>query len=205
MNKNSNAALLNPENRDGPSKAHGATKVKTRLFSLIAVGLTCLSVYAKSNFFPSGYCTWYAASEFNSKAPEPGINWNGNAGDWYFRAMDKGWLTSPFASAAEVGALIVWQDIRIENRMAYSGFGHVGVVRSIDVARKTITVAEMNWGPRKPGTSADQAITTNFGKVTTVTLSTSNLNRYGANPNTVYYFYGFIFPRKSPYSYIYRG
>ncbi len=173
-------------------------------FITLATLLTPSYVHAKVNWFIPGYCTWYAASEFNRQAPEPGINWSGNAGSWLFNAMGKGWAVNSSPAAAEVGALIVWQDYWLEGRVPCWGFGHVGVVSSIDWSRRTLTVTEMNWGPRKPGTSTQDAISVNFGRITTIQpLPWSNLNRVGAS--ATYFFQGFIFPRRSTYIYNYRG
>jgi surface antigen len=126
--------------------------------------------------FTEGYCTYYAATQFDSVAPSPKLNWHGDAGDWLENAASAGWATSVNAHDAEVNALIIWTDGR---------YGHVGVVSRVD--RDMITVNEMNWG--KVIISKD-AITENFNKVTSTRLPISNLNR-----GKTYTFTGYIFPR----------
>lgn len=162
-------------------------KVPITLFSCFLVCYLLLgnTVYGKQNRFPSGYCTWYAAEEFNKIAPEPGINWSGNAGNWFRNAG--GWATNNQPMSAEKGAIIVWLNNKDDGK---PGYGHVGIVESVDWKSNRVTISEMNWGPIKPGTNKEDAITANFDRVTTETLSLDNLDRGR------FYFQGFIYPRK---------
>jgi peptidoglycan DL-endopeptidase CwlO len=127
--------------------------------------------------FPEGYCTYYAAKQFDSVAPSPKTNWHGNAGDWLNNAGRAGWATSINPRDAKTGALIVWQN---------GDFGHVGVVTGAD--RNNVYVSEMNWGKIVDKANAK---TENFNKVTSISLPFSNLSR---RPN--YSFAGYIFPQR---------
>jgi surface antigen len=135
--------------------------------------------------FPPGYCTNFASRAFHAG---PGIlasyvPWSGNAKDWIGNASAAGWQTSTSKTGAQIGAVVVWSG---------GSFGHVGVV--VDMSRTStpgeieILVAEMNWGPVLDATNM---ITSNFGKVTTVKLKSSALDR-SAN----YKFLGFVLPQR---------
>lgn len=82
-----------------------------------------------SNTYSYGYCTWYVASQRNV----PG-SW-GNAGQWLYSAQTSGYATG---NIPQIGAIIVTSE---------SGWGHVGIVESIQ--DNQITISEMNylgWG-----------------------------------------------------------
>ncbi len=81
------------------------------------------------NSYYYGYCTWYVAS----KKDVPGL-W-GNAGQWLNSAQNSGYETS---NSAKEDSIIVTNE---------SGWGHVGVVESVN--EDTVTISEMNyngWG-----------------------------------------------------------
>lgn len=130
--------------------------------------------------FSWGYCTWYAAIEFDKMAGpgSPGVNWRGNAQDWYFNAAARGWKVTSNPKDVIPGSLAVWRG---------GGFGHLAIVRSVAAGGFGIVeVQEMNWG--RP-TDERNGITENFGKVTSVRLYSSNMQRGS------YQFIGYIHPR----------
>lgn len=123
---------------------------------------------AKSNRFIPGFCTWYAANQFNAIAPEPGANWTGAAQDWYDHARARDWDGSTRVDAPMKGAIVVWRN--------GSASGHVAVVRDFQMSGDGRTVArisveEMNWGALEPGfwdqNSRYYLHTVNFNKTTT--------------------------------------
>ena len=125
--------------------------------------------------FPRGYCTWYAAIEFDRVASRPGVNWHGNAQNWYQNASDAGWTATRNSAEVIPGSIIVWGG---------GGFGHVAIVR--EVTSSHIRISEMN-----SGTLIHPGITTRFGEVTIEMLPRNNLNRHGLT------FLGFILPRQA--------
>lgn len=169
--------------------------IKTALHYVILVlvflTLSTSICFSKENNYPKGYCTWYAAEEFNKNALEPGIDWGGNAGVWFSNAKKKGWATTDNPYSPEIGSIIVWLDRN--DTTERTGYGHVAVVNRIDWDKKEIYISEMNWGPIDPDTDPNEAKTVNFDKVTTKTLSINNLNRSGRV--STYQFQGYIFPR----------
>jgi surface antigen len=136
--------------------------------SILATGITCCALWAVSLIcsapaeagsykgFPSGYCTWYAAQEFDRVALRPGVNWSGNAGDWIPNAVNAGWRYFDRVNIAgwycPSGTIVVWKD---------GGFGHVAIVR--EVTWTGITIDEMNWGTRM--VDAANGKTDRFGQV----------------------------------------
>ena len=72
--------------------------------------------------FSKGYCTYYAAMEFDKAAPEPRHNWRGDASSWLTNAKNKGWAVSSNSAQAEVNSLAIWND---------GSYGHVGIVESV--------------------------------------------------------------------------
>lgn len=82
-----------------------------------------------ANSYYYGYCTWYVANKINVP------NYWGNAGQWLYSAQNSGYETS---REAKNNSIIVTGE---------SGWGHVGVVESVN--DNTITISEMNyngWG-----------------------------------------------------------
>lgn len=148
----------------------------------ILTGLTTPAL-AKSNNFPQGFCTWYAAQRFNAIAPEPGINWGGNANTWYANATAKKWNGSTNPMAPKNSAIVVWG----------GGLGHVAIV----VSRFSggINITEMNYGNPLPGFNDSQspnyAKTANFGKTTSARLTWTTV----ANRNNMP-FIGYIYPEQ---------
>ena len=140
-----------------------------------------------------GYCTWYAAEEFNKHAPEPRIDWGGDAGVWFSNAKKEGWATTDNPYSPEIGSIIVWLDRN--DTTEQTGYGHVAVVNRIDRGNKEIHISEMNWRPLMPGTNPDSLKTVNSDSVTTKTLSLESLNRKGRV--STYHFLGYIKPKKN--------
>jgi surface antigen len=115
----------------------------------------------KSIPFERGWCTYQAAVIFNRFAPEPGIDWRGNAVNWYHNAAANGWATTTTPSAIIPGSVIVWSST-IQNA------GHVaGVIRT---RPGFVTTSEMNFGARDPR-STDPLKTVAFNFVTSRELS----------------------------------
>lgn len=138
---------------------------------LVWIGLTSL-LCAKSDSFPQDQCTWHAAERFDTVAPKPGVNWRGNAGDWFRNAANNGWETRTGPMSAEVGAIIVWSG-------GFGNLGHVAIVTRVSGDKREIGLTEKNWRP---------------GIVTEMTLRTDDLRRYAKN-GAPYQFLGYIMPR----------
>jgi len=144
------------------------------------------------NGIAGGYCTWYAAQEFDKVAPSPKKNWGGNAQDWYSNAGAAGWIVSnnPKDPRISKGTIVVWEG---------GTYGHVAVLNNISKDKKGIPISvdinEMNGGSdlgfRNPdGTTC--AITTLFGKVSQLTRSTENATKLARSTNLP--FKGYILP-----------
>ena len=80
-----------------------------------------------------GQCTTHAARRFDTVAPEPGVNWHGNAAYWYDNAAATGWAVSTDLYDPRPGAVAVWG----------GGAGHVAFIER--VTDEGIEVSEMNW------------------------------------------------------------
>jgi len=107
------------------------------IVAAVVLGLTAQTAFAYSSCkgFYGGYCTSYAAREFDKVAPSPGVNWRGNAKTWYAHASVVGGRVTRMPGAAVAGSIIVWNNQRS---------GHVGVVRR--VTAHYVYGQEMNWG-----------------------------------------------------------
>lgn len=93
-------------------------KIVGNFLSTVLLALATCSATAKTNPFEMGWCTWAAAELFNAAAPDPGVNWTGDAGTWLAKAKAAGWETTTSRNGAEVGAIVVW----------IGNLGHVAVV-----------------------------------------------------------------------------
>jgi hypothetical protein len=137
--------------------------------------------------FYGGYCTEYAARCFDAVAPKPGVDWSGNAGAWYGNA--KNWKKTTDPKGAVPGAIAVW---------SYGDFGHVasftGYTKDSKGNITSANFSEENWGTidKNNPVYVKNAISVNFGKVTTAQLPISNMSRN----NNAYKFVGFILPQK---------
>lgn len=65
----------------------------------------------------------YIAQEFDKIAPAPGMNWSGEADDWFSNAAQFDWVEKTAPQAAQVGALIVWKNANQEVS--------VGIIRQV--------------------------------------------------------------------------
>lgn len=131
--------------------------------------------------FPTGYCTNFAAQQFNNRVAPYGlkVDWSGNAGAWADNAKAKGWIIETLPTKAEIGCIIVWKG-------GSGGFGHVAIVRNVWPGG--LSIEEMNWGEV---VDAGSAKTVNFGKVTRTFLSWDELKK-----RSKYVFAGYVQPRK---------
>jgi hypothetical protein len=162
-------------------------KVKFIKYTIVLTAILFLSAnvgQASTSQFIEGYCTYGAAQEFDKVAPNPpGVNWRGNAADWYDNANKAGWITKTGAKEAKVGAIVVWTGGGGKN------YGHVAIVREVTI--NGIKIEEMNYGTI---INKDLAKTVNFGKFTTAVLNFDNLNR---NQGKLI-FKGYIWPERIP-------
>lgn len=129
--------------------------------------------------FPQGFCTWFAAVEFN-KGSDRIVDFGGNAGEWVANAEAQNWKVSRNLYDAAPGAIICWTG---------GQFGHVGIVRQ--VVGENVVVEEMNGGTSL--VNAAYGVTNEFNKPTTRTF---NVSRRLAKGNLK--FAGFIFPTTAP-------
>jgi putative component of membrane protein insertase Oxa1/YidC/SpoIIIJ protein YidD/surface antigen len=140
----------------------------------------------KETTLGGGWCTWYAAQQFEIVAPSPGYNWHGNAGEWYDAASNAGWQVTRDPERAVSGAIIVWSG-------GYGGLGDVGVFRRIDDSN--LYYDAMNQGGKI--LDADNGITNKFGQPSTnIPLPLSNLDRKLSRSVTLT-FAGFILPSRN--------
>jgi len=119
--------------------------------------------------FPAGWCTAYAAIRFNERARAPGVDWNGNAVDWYANAQATGWTTSADITQPQIGAVVVWS--------GGHGEGHVAIVEQAD--DNGIVISELNW--------------VGFNELSNEMLSWSQVQCRGS-----YIFGGYIYPGVVP-------
>ena len=141
---------------------------------LVWIALACV-LCAKTNNYPSDQCTWYAAKRFNAVAPEPGVNWGGNACKWFNNAADSGWEIHTSPTSAIPGAIIVWAD-------GMGNLGHVAFVTQVSKDKRQIHIAEKNW--QAPGVVTDDK-----------TLVVPDGLRRVAKNGMPYRFLGYIYPK----------
>jgi hypothetical protein len=65
----------------------------------------------------------YIAQEFDKRAPASGLNWNGDAADWFSNALQFSWIEKTAPQDAQVGAMILWRN---DNKEV-----SVGIVRQV--------------------------------------------------------------------------
>lgn len=56
----------------------------------------------------------YIAQEFDKTAPVPGMNWNGDAEDWFSNAAQFEWIEKTAPRDAQAGAIILWKNVNQE-------------------------------------------------------------------------------------------
>ena len=125
-----------------------------------------------------GQCTTYAARRFDELAPEPGVNWNGNASTWRDHAAAAGWAVGDELRAARVGAVVVWG----------GGAGHVAYVER--VMPEGIEVREMNWSQQMCGWST-RFRTSAWGRVGHTVLTWDEVRTRLWHP-----FAGYVYPER---------
>ncbi len=119
--------------------------------------------------FPAGWCTAYAAIRFGERSRAPGVDWNGDALEWYANAQANGWTVTPDIAQPRVGAIVVWS--------GGHGEGHVAVVEAADDSG--VFISEMNWEGRNI--------------LSNTTLSWGELQYRGS-----YVFEGYVYPGPPP-------
>jgi hypothetical protein len=115
---------------------------------------------------PGGYCTEYAAREFDKVSADK-ADWPlGNAETWFDEAASKNWDVTDDRTKGVVGAIMVW---------AYGDYGHVAVLRRYERDNNgnniTAAIDEQNFGKfivdPTTGKEVKDPITDHFGLVTT--------------------------------------
>ena len=143
--------------------------------------------FASTREGSGGQCTTHAARRFDSVAPDPGVNWNGNARFWYEHAAEAGWVVGPDLHAAHPGAIAVW-----DNWDGYSSTrlfaGHVAFIESVTAGG--IEVSEMNWGGYLCG-GWSRFRTSTWGRVSWRTLTWEQAAQRNAHR-----FVGYIYPER---------
>ncbi|MHB8781033.1 MAG: CHAP domain-containing protein [Candidatus Geothermincolia bacterium] len=86
--------------------------------------------------FPAGWCTAYAAIRFSERSRAHGVDWNGNAKEWYANAAGTGWNTTADVARPQVGAIVCWSG-------GGRGLGHVAVVE--EIYDGGVLISESNW------------------------------------------------------------
>ena len=99
--------------------------------------------FASTREGSGGQCTTHAARRFDTVAPDPGVNWNGNARLWYDNAAAAGWVVGSTITAPLPGAIAVWDNWDGGSELRLFA-GHVAFVER--VTADGIEVSEMNWG-----------------------------------------------------------
>ncbi len=101
------------------------------------------STYRSNNFmsgsvgnkYAYGYCTWYAYERRASMGRPVGSFW-GNANTWAAAARAQGYTVSRTPVAGAV----------FQTSYGGGGYGHVGIIDSVDEANGTVTYSDMNGG-----------------------------------------------------------
>ena len=125
-----------------------------------------------------GQCTTHAARRLDTVAPEPGVNWHGNAAYWRDNAAVAGWVVGDDLYAARPGAVVVWS----------GGAGHVAYVER--VTADGIEVSEMNWSQQMCGWSTRYR-TSAWGRVDHAALSWDEVRTRLWHP-----FSGYVYPER---------
>ena len=132
--------------------------------------------FASTREGSGGQCTTHAARRFDTVAPDPGVNWRGNAAYWYENAEAAGWVVSRDLHAARPGAVAVWG----------GGAGHVAFVEA--VSEDGLYVSEMNWSQTMCAWSSRYR-TSAWGRLAYASLSWGETRQRLWHP-----FIGYIYP-----------
>jgi putative component of membrane protein insertase Oxa1/YidC/SpoIIIJ protein YidD len=146
--------------------------------------------------FPGGFCTEYAAREFDKISP--GLDWHGDAGEWCDNAAANNWKVTTDPEKGEAGAIIVW---------TFGKYGHVAVLRGYQQEDETELQptypqdAKGNFvaviDEQNAGEMIHNPITKLFGQVARRQLPASNFDRYNARKQLTLKFRGMILPSKN--------
>ena len=134
--------------------------------------------FASTREGSGGQCTTHAARRFDTIAPDPGVNWHGNAAYWYENAADAGWVVDNDLYAARRGAVVVWR----------GGAGHVAFVER--VTTDGIEVSEMNWSQQMCSWSTRYR-TSAWGRVGYASLTWDEVRQRLWHP-----FAGYVYPER---------
>ena len=127
-----------------------------------------------------GQCTTHAARRFDTVAPDPGVNWRGNAAYWYDNAAAMGWVVSDDVYDPRPGAIVVWT----------GGAGHVAFIER--VTDEGIEVSEMNWSQEMCSWST-RFRTSAWGRVGYASLTWHEVRMRLWHP-----FAGYVYPERAP-------
>lgn len=153
--------VRNPDNRVSTAVAF---QVASSAGSLVAaptpLGCPPFATVAGNDYEPTlrGYCTWYVADRWLRATGSP-LPSHRDATNWFDDARAKGLRTGDMPEIRSVMVL---------GPTTSNSAGHVAWVESVDGARRTFVVSEMNWGSL---VDREQIKTTNFCKVTMRTLA----------------------------------
>ncbi len=87
------------------------------------------------NRYAYGYCTWYAYERRAAMGRPVGSFW-GNANTWASAARSQGFAVNKTPAAGAV----------FQTSYGGGGYGHVGIIESVDHAAGTVTYSDMNGG-----------------------------------------------------------
>lgn len=132
------AGELPEEERPGyeePQSLFGSTAPVQNTGASIASSGNSFSSASVGNRYAYGYCTWYAYERRAELGRPIGSFW-GNANTWAAAAGGSGFAVN---NEPAVGAVF-------QTAAGGGGYGHVGIIESIDHARGTLTYSDMNGG-----------------------------------------------------------
>ncbi len=122
-----------------PTPTYNNTPASTSGSAIASVGYGNFASGSVGNRYAYGYCTWYAYERRAELGRPIGSFW-GNANTWAIAAGQNGFSVS---SEPAVGAVF-------QTAAGGGGYGHVGIIESIDAAAGTLTYTDMNgvagWG-----------------------------------------------------------
>ena len=138
--------------------------------------------FASTREGSGGQCTTHAARRFDTVAPEPGVNWRGNATYWADNAEAAGWVVVRDMYSPQRGAVVVWT----------GGAGHVAFVER--VTEDGIEVSEMNWSQQMCSWSTRYR-TSAWGRLGRASLTWDEVRSSLWHP-----FGGYVYPVRQPHA-----